>query len=92
VHSDLWDTAAAISGVTVVCDPAGTEARRFEAATSGHTAVYDAAGDRVFSGGITGARGQVGENLGGEAVVAWICHGWSGTDQTAVYGCPLLSP
>jgi hypothetical protein len=67
--SDLWQSAADFQGVTLVRDDEGREARRFGAATSGQTLLYDAGGALVFSGGITGARGQMGANAGQMALI-----------------------
>lgn len=61
---DIWDSARAIPGVTVLSDVNGREAKRFGSHTSGQTVVYDKGGRLLFSGGITGARGRVGENNG----------------------------
>ena len=49
--TDLWHSAAAIPGVAVHSDDAGTEAARFDASTSGQTVVYDTGGRLVFRGG-----------------------------------------
>jgi hypothetical protein len=103
-RTDLWRSAAAIPGVTVRADPEGREARRFGARTSGHVLLYDRAGQLLFSGGITGARGHLGDNAGSDRVIrlltrdatAWTSDG-AGLDrgsrgargQTCVFGCPL---
>jgi hypothetical protein len=49
--TDLWSSAAAIPGVSVRLDPAGSEARRFGALTSGQVLLYSTEGDLLFSGG-----------------------------------------
>ncbi len=90
--SDTWETARAMPGVTVVTDAQGTEADRFGAFTSGHTVLYDAAGRLVFSGGITGARGHVGDNAGRERVVSLLETGHADADGHEVYGCGLHDP
>ena len=56
-QTDLWASAAAIPGVTAVRDDGGDESRLFHAATSGQTALYDAAGSLLFSGALRAARG-----------------------------------
>src|SRR5690348_16674362 len=53
VHTDLWTSAAAIPGVTVLPDADGVEAHRFGAATSGQSLLYSADGRLLFAGGIT---------------------------------------
>ena len=89
-RTDLWRSAAAIPGVRVLCDNGGTEARRFGAATSGQTLLYDAAGRLLFRGGITGSRGHAGDNAGRSAIVALLTQGTSERTQTFVFGCPLF--
>lgn len=88
--TDLWSGASVIPGVIVISDESGTEAKRFQAATSGQTLLYDKTGKLLFQGGITGARGHEGENPGRAAIVSIINTGTEMLDQTAVYGCPLF--
>ena len=90
-RTDLWASAAAIPGVTVVRDDDGVEAGRFGAATSGQTVLYDAAGRLIFSGGITAARGHAGDNAGRAAVVSLLINDESEQKETPVYGCPLFA-
>jgi hypothetical protein len=90
-NTDLLTSAAAIPGVTVVRDEEGVEARRFRAATSGQTMLYDAGGGLLFSGGITSARGHEGDNAGRAAIVSLLTTGEAGQRGTPVYGCPLLA-
>jgi hypothetical protein len=90
-QTDLWASAAAIPGVTVVRDDDGVEAARFGAATSGQTVLYDAAGNLLFSGGITAARGHAGDNAGRSAIVSLLINDESEQKETPVYGCPLFA-
>ena len=92
VKTDLWRNAAAIPGVEVSWDEDGVEARRFEAVTSGHALLYDAAGRLRFNGGITGSRGHSGDNAGRSTIVAWLNNGEIGPTETSVFGCSLLDP
>jgi hypothetical protein len=91
--SALWARASRIAGVVVRKDPAGTEARRFGARTSGETRLYSADGRLRFHGGITVARGHVGDNPGQAAIVKLIAHPGSATTpiHTPVFGCALWS-
>ncbi len=91
-RTDLWRQAAAIPGVTVSCDVAGIEARRFGAATSGQVLLYKPDGQLVFSGGITLARGHEGDNRGHEAVIRFLTEGVGELPCTPVFGCPLFDP
>jgi hypothetical protein len=90
-ETDLWRSAAAIPGVKVLRDDAGAEARRFRAATSGQTLLYDADGRLLFSGGITASRGHAGDNAGRSVIVALLTEGQGGQTETPVFGCPLRS-
>jgi hypothetical protein len=89
-QTDLWQSAAAIPGVTVGLDTGGIEARRFHAETSGQVLLYDAGGRLLFSGGITGSRGHSGDNAGRSAITSLVTEGATERDQTLVFGCSLF--
>lgn len=91
-QTDLWKTAESIPGVHIVQDVDGVEARRFGATTSGQTILYSQRGERIFSGGITFARGHSGDNAGRTAIQAYLNDGSSKFSQTPVFGCPLETP
>ena len=92
-HTDLWQSAAAIPGVTVLPDEGGNEARRFGAMTSGQALLYAADGQLLFCGGITESRGHSGDNAGRSTICSLVL-GQSGAPKevyrTPVYGCPLF--
>ncbi len=90
--TDLWNSAANIPGVHVLPDEDGIEAKRFHAATSGQTLVYDKDGRLLFSGGITSARGHSGDNAGRSAIVSLLMQGEAERTETLVFGCPLFDP
>jgi hypothetical protein len=90
--TDLWQSAAKLPGVTVVRDDGGLEARRFGAETSGQALLYDARGALIFSGGLTGSRGHVGDNAGQAALVDLLSGGGTTHPGTNVFGCPLFAP
>lgn len=90
-QTDLWATAAAIPGVYVMRDDHGVEARRFHAATSGQTVLYDKDGDLLFSGGITGGRGHEGDNVGRNAIVLLLTTSEAEQKETPVFGCALFA-
>lgn len=90
-NTDLWRTAAAIPGVTVVRDDDGHHARRFGAETSGQTLLYDERGVLVFSGGITGARAHAGNNVGRQSLVSLLNHEPAARRGTNVFGCALFN-
>lgn len=91
-HGGMWERAAAIAGVQIWGDVEGVEGQRFGAATSGHAVLYSAAGERLFSGGITATRGHAGDNAGRRAILA-VAGGDSipGPTNTPVFGCPLCA-
>lgn len=90
--TDLWQAAEAISGVSVVADVDGIEARRFGSVTSGQALLFSADGRLIFSGGITAARGHVGDNDGRSAVVSLAQSGSAERAATPVFGCSLTGP
>jgi hypothetical protein len=89
--TDLWQTASSLPNVTVLRDDDGEEAARFGALTSGQTLMYDADGELVFSGGITGARGHAGDNAGRAALIALLENKEPSRRATSVFGCSLVS-
>jgi hypothetical protein len=91
VQTDLWTSAATIPGVTPVLDDGGTEAALFHAETSGQTVLYDSAGNLLFSGGITSARGHAGDNAGRTAIVSLLTSDGTEERDTPVFGCPLFA-
>ncbi len=95
-RTDLWRSAAAIPNVLVMADEAGTERRRYGAATSGQTFLYAPDGRLLFAGGITASRGHSGDNAGRSAIVSLVRAPSDGPRsqpiRTPVYGCPLLGP
>jgi hypothetical protein len=88
-RTDLWRSAAAIPGVTVLADPDGREAQRLGAVTSGHVLLYDRAGQLLFTGGITGARGHEGDNVGCESVIRLIAGRGGARHHMLIYGCSI---
>jgi hypothetical protein len=91
-QSGTWETARNMSGVTVVMDDEGGEADRFGAFTSGHTVLYSPDGKLQFSGGITAARGHVGENSGERSVISFVTSGKADSSAHEVYCSGLHDP
>jgi hypothetical protein len=89
-RSRLALTARAIPGVVVHPDPNGNEAARFGMSVSGHTAVYSANGRLLFTGGITPARGHVGDNTGRAAILSLLANEKPDAPRTPVFGCSIL--
>ncbi len=90
--TDLWGSASRIPGVHVVIDEGGVEAARFEALTSGQVVLYDGDGRLKFSGGITGARGHIGDNFGLRRVTSLLSGAEPDRTDSPVFGCPLHEP
>jgi hypothetical protein len=89
--TDLWQSAAAIPGVSVIRDDDGRETERFGAETSGSTLLYDATGRLIFSGGTTGSRGHAGDNIGRASILALLNREQGLRANTSVFGCPLFT-
>jgi len=87
--TDLWRTAAGIKGVHVLVDADAMESDRFAGQTSGHVLLYKAEGQLEFSGGITGARGHIGDNLGLQRILAILRGVAVDRSDSPVFGCPL---
>ena len=85
----IGSIARSIPDLTVFADQDGAEATRFGAATSSHVVLYDAQGRLQFTGGITGSRGHVGDNVGLQTVRHLIEQSAPDARQHPVYGCPL---
>lgn len=86
----LWQEATTLPDTTLVADTDGTIARHCGVATSGHVLLYGADGKLRFSGGITAARGHVGDNAGRSAVVAILSGRPDVGRRSPVFGCPLF--
>lgn len=89
-RSETWRAAQAIPGVAVVSDEGGWRARGFGARVSGQLLVYDADGRLAFSGGITSARGHLGDNAGRSAALAALRSERPESAKAPVFGCGLL--
>jgi hypothetical protein len=53
--------------------------------------LYDSAGNLLFRGGITSARGHAGDNAGRAAVVSLLTSDEAEGRDTPVFGCPLFA-
>jgi hypothetical protein len=88
-NGSIWTAAAAIPGVQVFGDAGGKEAARFGAESSGHVLLFEPSGRLLFSGGITGLRGEEGDNLGRQAIITLVNDGQSDESRSLVFGCPI---
>jgi hypothetical protein len=90
--ADTWRRAHELEGVTPLIDEGGVEAARFGASTSGETLLYAADGRQLFHGGVTAARGHLGDSAGFERIVAWVEAGGAARGDAPVFGCALADP
>jgi hypothetical protein len=91
-RTEVWSAAERIPGVAVRVDVDGAEAALFGAATSGQVLLYDAGGRLRFNGGITSARGHLGESPGHQRIAA-VVEGRETEEATSrVFGCALAGP
>jgi hypothetical protein len=88
----LWQNAAGIPGVSVESDVNGAEARAAGATVSGHVVLHAADGRVAFRGGITKARGRVGDSPGRRAILAILRGEVISDSETPTFGCPLFAP
>jgi len=91
-HSRLRQKVERIQGVTVLEDIDGKAARQFNAMTSGQTFVYSPSGALLFNGGITAARGQIGDNTGIRSLISTLESRPAEAHTALVFGCPLSTP
>lgn len=94
VDTALLKTANTVPNSTVIMDRDGHESHLFGAMTSGHVVLYSPGGKLLFSGGVTGTRGHVGDNAGSEAVVhaVQVTSPIRGVLDSKVFGCALGEP
>ncbi len=87
----IVDSLREIANLTVVIDKDDIESQRFGAVTSGQTLLFDKTGKCIFNGGITRARGEIGENAGTESLSKLIAGNRTAIEKTPVFGCSLES-
>jgi hypothetical protein len=79
--------------VNILRDDNELEAKLFGAETSGHTVFYDQKGRLIFSGGLTPARGHMGDSLGRSAILNWMENSTHPQIvESSIFGCALRSP
>lgn len=75
--------------VALQFDPSADMAKLFGASVSGEVFVFDAAGNRVFHGGITAGRGHRGHSVSKEAFEQVIRGKYEGAGEFPLFGCRL---
>ncbi len=90
VETEIKEMASNIPDVEVIIDSAGQLTHAFNCETSGSTLLYNQSGTLIFYGGITPARGHMGDNVGRDAIEDFL-HGRDIFKNTSpVFGCGLL--
>lgn len=87
--SRVASALARLPSVRVTHDVRAEIARDFGALTSGHALLYDASGALRASGGLTPARGHVGDTDVTRAALALALAGETLAAAAPVYGCSL---
>jgi hypothetical protein len=93
LETDSIRLARSIYGVQIAIDREGQLATRFGVETSGHTLLYASNGQLLFSGGITGSRGHLGDNEGFDSVLKSVRNDSTTSSPHAsskVFGCGLF--
>jgi hypothetical protein len=96
--SDDWydsttvNAAQRLPNAALFVDQSGAEAARFGATVSGQLMLFDAAGRRVFAGGVTPARGHEGANPGADGLIALLRNEASPHCEFPAFGCRLCLP
>ncbi len=88
-ETTLYSAVKLIPDAQIILDKGGLEAKKFGARTSGQVLLYDKQGKLVFSGGITSARGRLGDNPGKASVIAFMNQGYVKQQTAPVFGCAL---
>lgn len=91
--SNLWKIVESIKTATPKIDIDGNKARSYRIVTSGQVLLYDANQHLVFSGGITGARGHIGDNIGEDMIDNALANrslAGSKPLSAPVFGCRIL--
>lgn len=91
-QTDLWTRARSMANVQAHVDEMGVEARRFGAATSGHVLIFKGDGTRIYSGGLTTARGQSADGQTAAVICGLIDNSLPAPAELPVFGCPLYDP
>lgn len=93
---DLWWSssflarAARLPNAHLVHDPGGVETALFGARVSGTVLLFDPAGNRLYAGGVTMARGHAGDNAGLQAVTDLLVDPRAVVSTIPPFGCEMV--
>lgn len=85
--TDLWQTAVARSGATLLPAVPGREAKNFHALPAEPVVRNDATSQLLFEVGITGSRGHANAPSGKHAMLKLLTSDTTARTRTQVYGC-----
>lgn len=91
-QSEIVSRARTIQGVTTHSDWERSDTHLFGARTSGTCLLYDRQGKLIFHGGLTAARGEIGDNDGRRALENLAQDKSTPIGATPSFGCPLFEP
>lgn len=94
-EADAWTQTPILAklealGANIVVDTDGKAARELGMNVSGQVRLHSPRGDLVYSGGVTGSRGHVGDNTGKKAVLGHLRGAHSEVRSAPAFGCSLF--
>lgn len=89
--SPLIERGQSLCGSQIVFDRGGVVAGQFGATASGTVMLFNAAGQRLFAGGVTASRGHEGQNAGADAVASLLAGQPAEVNSIPVFGCRLVT-
>ena len=89
-QDELWALTEGVKNSEPMVDLNGDEAKKFGVQVSGHVMLFGQSNERIFSGGITSARGHEGDNLGGRMLAAFLDGENPPGAEPPPFGCRLF--
>ena len=91
IETGLWRRVVDLADSNSHVDVDATEAKRFGVTTSGHCLLFDRAGRRLFSGGVTISRGHEGQSIARLNLDRLLRGERFECQEYPVFGCPIVS-
>jgi hypothetical protein len=88
--SPFLERAARLPNAHLVRDPGGVETALFGVRVSGTVLLFDSAGNRLYAGGVTMARGHAGDNAGLQAVTDLLVDHGADVPSIPPFGCEMV--
>lgn len=89
-ESPFLDRVARLPNARIVRDPGGVETALFGVRVSGTVLLFDPAGNRLYAGGVTMARGHAGDNVGLQAVTDLLIDSDADVSSIPPLGCVMV--